>query len=81
MSAYSAQSRHRFAHYFRSYHSRGGTHRYRRRRSNGRRAEIEALRAAPGVQDLPIAHRFNFKRNYKQRGTTVDVGGVQIGGD
>jgi len=49
--------------------------------SNGRRAEIEALRAAPGVQDvIQIAHPFKLvSRQLQQRRTIVDVGGVQIG--
>ena len=50
--------------------------------SNGRRAEIEALRAAPGVQDvIQIAHPFKLvSRQLQQRRTIVDVGAVQIGG-
>src|SRR5258706_6356514 len=49
--------------------------------SNGRRAEIEALRAAPGVQDvIQIAHPFKLvSRQLQQRRTIVDVGGVKIG--
>src|SRR6476619_1235461 len=50
--------------------------------SNGRRAEIEALRAAPGVQDvIQIAHPFKLvSRQLRQQRTVVDVGGVKIGG-
>jgi 3-deoxy-7-phosphoheptulonate synthase len=50
--------------------------------SNGRRAEIEALRAAPGVQDvIQIAHPFKLvSRQLRQRYTIVDVSGVKIGG-
>ena len=49
--------------------------------NNGRRAEIEALRAAPGVQDvIQIAHPFKLvSRQLQQRRTIVDVGGVKIG--
>ncbi len=49
--------------------------------SNGRRAEIEALRAAPGVQEvIQIAHPFKLvSRQLRQRRTIVDVGGVKIG--
>ena len=49
--------------------------------NNGRRAEIEALRAAPGVQDvIQIAHPFKLvSRQLQQRRTIVDVGAVQIG--
>src|SRR6476659_5776245 len=49
--------------------------------SNGRRAEIEALRAAPGVQDvIEIAHPFKLvSRQLQQRYTIVDVSGVSIG--
>ena len=49
--------------------------------SNGRRAEVEALRAAPGVQDvIQIAHPFKLvSRQLQQRCTMVEVGGVKIG--
>ncbi|MDQ6652821.1 MAG: 3-deoxy-7-phosphoheptulonate synthase [Acidobacteriota bacterium] len=49
--------------------------------NNGRRAEIEALRAAPGVQDvIEIAHPFKLvSRQLRQRYTVVDVSGVKIG--
>jgi 3-deoxy-7-phosphoheptulonate synthase len=49
--------------------------------SSGRRAEIEALRAAPGVQEvIQITHPFKLvSRQLRQRGTIVDVGGVKIG--
>src|SRR6266576_1829827 len=50
--------------------------------SNGRRTELEALRAAPGVQDvIQIAHPFKLvSRQLQQRCTMVEVGGVKIGG-
>jgi 3-deoxy-7-phosphoheptulonate synthase len=49
--------------------------------SDGRRAELEALRAAPGVQDvIQIAHPFKLvSRQLQQRRTVVDVSGVRIG--
>src|SRR6185436_11044058 len=50
--------------------------------SNGRRTEIEALRAAPGVQDvIQIAHPFKLvSRQLRQRCTIVELNGVKIGG-
>lgn len=50
--------------------------------SNGRRAELEALKAAPGVEDVvPIAHPFKLvSRQVRGARTVVDVGGVLIGG-
>lgn len=50
--------------------------------SNGRRTEIEALRAAPGVQDvIQIAHPFKLvSRQLRQRCTIVELNGVRIGG-
>jgi 3-deoxy-7-phosphoheptulonate synthase len=50
--------------------------------SNGRRAEIEALSAAPGVEAvIPISHPFKLvSRQLRQRRTVVDVAGVKIGG-
>ena len=50
--------------------------------SNGRRSEIEALRAAPGVQEvIQITHPFKLvSRQLRQRCTIVDVGGIKIGG-
>ncbi len=50
--------------------------------SNGRRAEIEALRAAPGVEAvIQMAHPFKLvSRQLRQRPTIVDVSGVEIGG-
>ena len=50
--------------------------------SNGRRAEIEALKAAPGVEDvIEIAHPFKLvSRQLRQRYTVVEVAGVKIGG-
>ncbi|HEV7396554.1 MAG TPA: 3-deoxy-7-phosphoheptulonate synthase [Pyrinomonadaceae bacterium] len=49
--------------------------------SNGRRSEIEALRAAPGVQDvIQITHPFKLvSRQLRQRRTVVTVGDVKIG--
>ena len=51
--------------------------------SNGRRAEIEALKAAPGVDDvIQITHPFKLvSRQLRQRCTIVDVAGVKIGGN
>lgn len=51
--------------------------------SSGRRSEIEALRAAPGVEDvIQIAHPFKLvSRQLKQRATIVTVAGVPIGGE
>ena len=51
--------------------------------SNGRRNELEALRAARGVEDVvPIAHPFKLvSRQVKPERTVVNVGGVAIGGD
>lgn len=50
--------------------------------NNDRRAELEALRAAPGVEEvIPIAHPFKLvSRQLRQRPTIVNVGGVRIGG-
>ncbi len=50
--------------------------------NSGRRAEIEALRAAPGVQDvIQITHPFKLvSLQLKQHRTVVDVSGVKIGG-
>jgi 3-deoxy-7-phosphoheptulonate synthase len=49
--------------------------------NNGRRAELEALRAAPGVQEvIQITHPFKLvSRQLRQRCTVVEVGGVKIG--
>jgi len=49
--------------------------------SNGRRSEIEALRAAPGVEEvIEIAHPFKLvSRQLRQERTVVDVHGVKIG--
>ncbi|HET9788593.1 MAG TPA: hypothetical protein VFP47_15755, partial [Pyrinomonadaceae bacterium] len=51
--------------------------------NNGRRPEIEALRAAPGVEEvIQITHPFKLvSRQLRQRGTVVDVGGTRIGAD
>src|SRR6266550_4607960 len=50
--------------------------------SNGRRNEIEALLAAPGVEALvPIAHPFKLvSRQLKHTYTVIDIRGVKIGG-
>jgi 3-deoxy-7-phosphoheptulonate synthase len=51
--------------------------------SSGRRNEIEALKAAPGVDDVvAIAQPFKLvSRQTKPERTVVDVGGVRIGGE
>ena len=51
--------------------------------STGRRTELEALRAAPGVEDvMPITHPFKLvSRQVKRDDTIVDAGGVLIGGE
>src|ERR1043166_4893372 len=51
--------------------------------SNGRRSEIEALRAAPGVEEvIQISHPFKLvSRQLRQTRTVVDVRGVKIGAD
>ncbi len=48
-----------------------------------RRAELEALRAAPGVGEIiPILHPFKLvSRQLRPQGTVVEVGGVRIGSD
>ena len=51
--------------------------------SNQHRGELEALRAAPGVEDLiPISHPFKLAaRGWRPAGSVIDVGkGVAIGG-
>ena len=50
--------------------------------SSGRRSEIEALRAAPGVAEvIQISHPFKLvSRQLREACTVVDVGGVKIGG-
>jgi 3-deoxy-7-phosphoheptulonate synthase len=50
--------------------------------SSGRRSEIEALRAAPGVADvIQISHPFKLvSRQLREACTVVDVAGVKIGG-
>ncbi|HET6853074.1 MAG TPA: 3-deoxy-7-phosphoheptulonate synthase [Pyrinomonadaceae bacterium] len=49
--------------------------------SSGRRSEIEALRAAPGVADvIQISHPFKLvSRQLRQTRTVVDVRGIKIG--
>ncbi|HEY6293626.1 MAG TPA: 3-deoxy-7-phosphoheptulonate synthase [Terriglobia bacterium] len=51
--------------------------------SGGSRAALEALRAAPGVEDVvPIAHPFKLvSRQTRPDRTRVVVGGVTIGGE
>ena len=51
--------------------------------SSGRRSEIEALRAAPGVETvIQIATPFKLvSRQLRQTRTIVDVGGVRIGAE
>ncbi len=51
--------------------------------SGGRRHELEALKAAPGVEDVvPITHPFKLvSQQIKHGRTVVDVGGVPVGGD
>ena len=51
--------------------------------SSNRRSEIEALRAAPGVEEvIQIAHPFKLvSRQLRQTRTVVDVRGVAVGGD
>ena len=51
--------------------------------SSGRRSEIEALRAAPGVEAvIQIATPFKLvSRQLRQTRTIVDVGGVRIGAE
>lgn len=51
--------------------------------SNRHRSELEALRAAPGVEDIiPIAHSFKLaSRSCRPEGSVLDLGnGVAIGG-
>lgn len=50
--------------------------------SNGRRNEVEALQAAPGVEKIvPITQPYKLvSQQIKHDRTIVDVGGVQIGG-
>ncbi len=51
--------------------------------SGGSRAALEALKAAPGVEDVvPIAHPFKLvSRQTRSERTRVAVGGVTIGGE
>src|SRR5947209_8879138 len=51
--------------------------------SGGSRMALEALKAAPGVEDVvPIAHPFKLVSKQTKSGRTqVDVGGVTIGGE
>src|SRR3954465_2996724 len=51
--------------------------------SGGSRMALEALKAAPGVEDVvPIAHPFKLVSKQTKSGRTrVDVGGVIIGGE
>jgi 3-deoxy-7-phosphoheptulonate synthase len=51
--------------------------------SNANRPKLEALRAAPGVEDvIPITHPFKLvSRQLKHEPTVINVGDVRIGGD
>ena len=51
--------------------------------NSDRRSEIQALRAAPGVEDvIQIAHPFKLvSRQLRESRTVVDVRGVKVGGD
>ena len=51
--------------------------------ANGSRSSLEALKAAPGVEDVvPIAYPFKLvSRQIKPERTRVKVGDVTIGGD
>src|SRR5437868_2338315 len=51
--------------------------------SNGRRHELEAIKAAPGVEEVvAIAHPFKLvSRQVKVTTSVIDVGGVAIGGE
>ncbi|HEY2645447.1 MAG TPA: 3-deoxy-7-phosphoheptulonate synthase [Candidatus Acidoferrales bacterium] len=51
-------------------------------KNRGRRAEVEALRVAPGVDDIiSISQPFTLvSRELQPQGTVVDVRGVKIGG-
>src|SRR5580692_147074 len=51
--------------------------------SSGRRGELEALQAAPGVEELvPISQPFKLvSRQLRQERSVVHVGGVPIGGE
>jgi 3-deoxy-7-phosphoheptulonate synthase len=52
-------------------------------KSDGRRSEVEALRAAPGVEEIiPIANPFKLaSRSMRPEGTVIELGnGVTIGG-
>lgn len=51
--------------------------------SGGNRAQLEALKVAPGVEDaIPIAHPFKLvSRQVHREPSVIDVAGVKIGGD
>src|SRR3979490_2809900 len=51
-------------------------------KNRGRRSELEALRAAPGAEDIiPISQPFTLvSLELQSKRTVVDVSGVQIGG-
>jgi 3-deoxy-7-phosphoheptulonate synthase len=51
--------------------------------SGGNRAQLEALKVAPGVEDaIPIAHPFKLvSRQVRLQPSVVEVAGVKIGGD
>ena len=64
-------------------HARRGAGHCGRGRLRGSRMALEALKAAPGVEDVvPIAHPFKLVSKQTKSGRTqVDVGGVIIGGE
>jgi 3-deoxy-7-phosphoheptulonate synthase len=51
--------------------------------SGGNRAQLEALKVAPGVEDaIPIAHPFKLvSRQVRREGSVMEVAGVKIGGE
>ena len=51
--------------------------------SGGNRAQLEALKSAPGVEDaIPIAHPFKLvSRQVRGETSIIEVGGVEIGGE
>lgn len=50
--------------------------------SSGHRHQVEALKAAAGVEDIvAITHPFKLVSRQVQQQTVVDVGGVKIGGE
>jgi len=51
--------------------------------SGGNRAQLEALKSAPGVEDaIPIAHPFKLvSRQVRGETSVIEVGGVEVGGE